>query len=134
MAPVDIVLSNRNPQYLQPSGRNPFPLAQRRTLRSVDLLQGAIVQVEVYLESGAARASGAGDEHDRGAGWCGQHPRKPCNGKTGVVPSHLPHVNPQSRVALAAGHLKRDQNEKPAWAKPQRHAFRQALAGACRHK
>ena len=44
LAPGDIMLSNRNPQYLQPSGRNPFPLAQRRTLRSVDLPQGAIVQ------------------------------------------------------------------------------------------
>ena len=64
-------------------------MTQRRTLRSVDLLQGAIVQVEVYLESGAARASGAGDEHDQG--------------KTGVVP----HVNPQSRAAWAAGHVKR---------------------------
>ena len=83
------MLSNRNPQYLQPSGRNPFPLAQRRTLRSVDLPQGAIkVLVEVYLESWAARASGAGDEHHQG--------------KIEVVP----HVNPQSRVAWAAGHVK----------------------------
>ena len=92
MAPVDIVLSNRNPQYLQSSGRTPFPVTQRRTLRSVDLLQGAIVQVEVYLESGAARASGAGDEHDRGAGWCGHHPCKPSEG--------INEVMPQARVPL----------------------------------
>ena len=87
LAPGDIVSSNRNPQYLQPSGRNPFPLAQRRTLRSVDLPQGAIkVLVEVYLESGAARSSGARDEHDRGAGWCGHSPRITRKGNNEVVP------------------------------------------------
>ena len=36
--------------------------------------------------SWAALSSGAWDVHDRGAGWCGDNPRKPLMGKNEVMP------------------------------------------------
>ena len=85
---------------------------------------------DLVLGSWAALTSDAWDEHDRDAGWCGNHPRKTRKGKNEIVP--------QSSVARCGVHAKRKTRmgknikhsvkhltepadttlETPAWAKP----------------